>query len=190
MAKEGFAAIRSALGAFLSLAFMAWILSLIGLAGLQRSCYDISTLGQATSGLSTGGESTSPFASNLALTGIRGLNRSLQCSDVYRYYWFMLAFELVTLIGLSVLAAVGLLAASALSWLAWLTVLTLLFIQGADTFLAIKDIPYGLGGRNYAYSRLCATGWIIIALANLALIFLLGWRPRKLRGGAGGPIKY
>jgi hypothetical protein len=65
-----------------------------------------------------------------------------------RYYWFMLAFELVTLIGLSVLAAVGLLAASALSWLAWLTVLTLLFIQGADTFLAIKDIPYGLVGSD------------------------------------------
>lgn len=29
------------------------------------------------------------------------------------------------------------------------------------------------------------------AVANLALIFLLGWRPRKdSQGGAGGPIKY
>jgi hypothetical protein len=46
------------------------------------------------------------------------------------------------------------------------------------------------GGSNYAYSRLCATGWIITALSNLALIFVLGWRPRKLRGAAGGPIKY
>jgi hypothetical protein len=59
----------------------------------------------------------------------------------------MLAFQLVTLIGLTILTATGLLAASALSWLAWLTVLTLLFIQGADTFLAIKDIPYGLVRR-------------------------------------------
>jgi hypothetical protein len=72
MAKGGFTAIKSALVAFLALAFMAWILSLIGLAGLQSNCYDISNLGSTTGGLSTGGESNSPFASNLALTGIRG----------------------------------------------------------------------------------------------------------------------
>lgn len=56
------------------------------------------------------------------------------------YYWFMIAMQLVTLIGLAVLAGVKLLAASGLSWLAWLTVLTALFIQGSDTFLAIKDL--------------------------------------------------
>jgi hypothetical protein len=76
MAKGGFTAIKSALAAFLVVAFLAWILSLIGLAGLQRSCYDISTLG-STTGLSTGGESESPFASNLALTGIRGAYMSI-----------------------------------------------------------------------------------------------------------------
>ncbi|KAF6263458.1 hypothetical protein COO60DRAFT_1489811 [Scenedesmus sp. NREL 46B-D3] len=186
MAKGGFTAIKSALAAFLGLAFLAWILQIIGLAGLQRNCYDMNTLGQS-SGLSTGGESV--LASNLALTGIRGLNRSLQCADVYRYYWFMLAFQLITLIGLTVMTATGMLAASALSWLAWLTVLTLLHIQGADTFLALKDVGF-LGGNNYVYSRLTAVGWILAALANLGLIFLLGWRPRKLRNGGGGPIKY
>lgn len=69
MAKGGFTAIKSALAAFLGLAFLAWILQIIGLAGLQRNCYDMNTLGQS-SGLSTGGESV--LASNLALTGIRG----------------------------------------------------------------------------------------------------------------------
>lgn len=46
-----------------------------------------------------------------------------------RYYWWQLAFELISLIGLAVLMAAGLLAASALSWLAWFTVLTLLWMQ-------------------------------------------------------------
>lgn len=52
----------------------------------------------------------------------------------------MLAGEFVTLAGLTVLSILGLLAASALSWMAWLTVLSLLFIQGSDTFLALKDL--------------------------------------------------
>eukprot|EP00882_Tetradesmus_deserticola_P029441 GHRQ01032978.1.p3 GENE.GHRQ01032978.1~~GHRQ01032978.1.p3 ORF type:complete len:101 (-),score=39.22 GHRQ01032978.1:664-966(-) len=100
----------------------------------------------------------------------------------------MLAFQLLTLIGLTVTTATGMLAASALSWLAWLTVLTLLHIQGADTFLGIKDVNY-VGFDNYVYSRLTAAGWILTAIADLGLIFLLGWRPRKLRAAAG-PIKY
>jgi hypothetical protein len=71
MAGGGFKAIKGALAAFLGLAFLAWILQIICLAGLQRECYDMATLGQG-GGLSTGGESLSPLASNLALTGIRG----------------------------------------------------------------------------------------------------------------------
>jgi hypothetical protein len=70
MASGGFTAIKSALWAFSALAFFAWVLQIIGLAGLQRECYDMATLGQG--GLSTGGESLSPLSSNLALTGIRG----------------------------------------------------------------------------------------------------------------------
>jgi hypothetical protein len=71
MASGGFTAIKAALFAFIGLAFLAWILQLIGLAGLQRECYDMATLGRG-GGLSTGGETISPLASNLALTGIRG----------------------------------------------------------------------------------------------------------------------
>lgn len=46
-------------------------------------------------------------------------------------------------------------------------------------------------GNAYDFARLTATGWILTAIANLALIFLLGWRAKKLRTGVvGGPIKY
>jgi hypothetical protein len=59
-----------------------------------------------------------------------------------------------------------------------------------NSFLAHLLLLLLQGGGTYAYSRLAATGWIITALSNLALIFLLGWRPRKLGGASGGPIKY
>lgn len=47
-----------------------------------------------------------------------------------RYYWFMIAMQLVSLIGLTILSCMRLMAAAGLSWLAWFTVLTALFIQG------------------------------------------------------------
>jgi hypothetical protein len=59
----------------------------------------------------------------------------------------MMAFQLVTIVGLTVMTAVGMLAASALSWMAWLTVLTLLHIQGSDTFLALKNVDYLVSSR-------------------------------------------
>lgn len=56
----------------------------------------------------------------------------------------MIAFQLVSLVGLTCMAAFGLLAASALSFMAWLTVLAVLFLQGSDSFLALKNVPHGM----------------------------------------------
>lgn len=69
-----------------------------------------------------------------------GLNRSYGCQRIYSYYWFMIAMELVTLLGLTILSCMRLLATSGVSWLAWMTVLTALFIQGR--YVA----PWGQGG--------------------------------------------
>eukprot|EP00878_Enallax_costatus_P003805 GHUV01004021.1.p1 GENE.GHUV01004021.1~~GHUV01004021.1.p1 ORF type:complete len:191 (+),score=50.07 GHUV01004021.1:199-771(+) len=185
--------IKGAMWAFLAFAFLSWILALIGLAGLQRNCYNMSNVlatNPSLSRLDTGaGAGSNPFSGFNPTWGLRGFNSNLQCSDVFRYYWFMFAMEFVTLVGLAVMAALGMLAASALSWMAWLTVLTVLFIQGADSFLALKDYAYSYGNA-LDFARLTSTGWILTALANLALIFLLGWRPRKLRQGQNGPLKY
>jgi hypothetical protein len=181
-------AIKGALWAFLAFAFISWILALIGLAGIQRNCYNMAN--PITAAGPPGGATNSLTTTFGATWGLRGFNSNLGCNDVFRYYWFMWAFEFVTLLGLAVLAGLGMLAASALSWMAWLTVLTLLFIQGADSWLALKDYAYYYGDA-LGFARLTAVGWIMTAVANLALIFLLGWRPRKLRGASGGgPIKY
>lgn len=63
-------AIRTALGVMLVVGFIGWILALIGIAGLQRNCFSMQTLGQTVQGPSTNGGSI--LASDLAVTGIRG----------------------------------------------------------------------------------------------------------------------
>eukprot|EP00879_Flechtneria_rotunda_P000414 GHRR01000508.1.p1 GENE.GHRR01000508.1~~GHRR01000508.1.p1 ORF type:complete len:186 (+),score=31.43 GHRR01000508.1:387-944(+) len=183
---NGSTAIKTALGVFLVFGFASWILSLIGLAGLQRYCWQMPTVRAA---FGANAQASGVF-DGLLLTGIRGFSRTLDCNGVYRYYWFMFAFEFIALAGLAIMALVGLLAASALCWMAWLTVLSLLFIQGSDSFLAIADLTeQGLGSQTHNYARLTAVGWILTAVANLGLIFLLGWRPRRV-GDRGGSIKY
>lgn len=168
MAKDSTTAIKSALWAFLAFAFVGWILSIIGLAGLQRQCYFQDNMGSV-------------------FGGIRGLNYSYGCSRLYSYYWFMIAMQLLSLIGLTILSCMRLLAASGISWLAWFTVLTVLFIQGSDTFLAVQALAQatGLFGDSYKYSRLTSAGWILTSLANLAIIFILGWRPRRVAANSG-----
>lgn len=178
-------AIKAALWAFLAFAFASWILSIIGLAGLQRQCYFQPSIGQVFGNAGSTVSQQSYFGSDLPFVGIRGLNRSYGCERIYSYYWFMLAMQLVALLGLTILSCMRLLAASGLSWLAWLTVLTALFIQGSDTFLALKDNS-GLFGDTYRYARLSSVGWILTSLCNLAIIFILGWRPRRVASNSGG----
>lgn len=40
-------------------------------------------------------------------------------------------------------------------------------------------------GDSYKYSRLTSAGWIITSIANLAIIFILGWRPRRVASSSG-----
>lgn len=40
-------------------------------------------------------------------------------------------------------------------------------------------------GSFYNYGRLAAAGWILTTVANFAITFLLGWRPRKVASNSG-----
>lgn len=57
----------------------------------------------------------------------------------------MIAMQILSLLGLTILSCIRLLASSGISWLAWFTVLTVLFIQGSDTFLAVQDLAWKTG---------------------------------------------
>jgi hypothetical protein len=80
------------------------------------------------------------------------------------------AFEAICLIGLAVMAAVGLLAASALSWMAWLSILTVMYFQGTDSFLALQDLAYS-SRQLVRLTELLAT---IAGVLNLPLVVITG----------------
>jgi hypothetical protein len=40
-------------------------------------------------------------------------------------------------------------------------------------------------GDSYAYSRCASAGWVLTAIANLGIIFILGWRPRRVASNSG-----
>lgn len=99
----------------------------------------------------------------------------------------------VTLVGLAITAATGWLAAAALSWMAWLSVLSALLILAGDSFLALRDVSSATtGGVWFSRAAATAAGMILSAIFSLGLAFLLGWRQRRVGGGAGGgaPIKF
>jgi hypothetical protein len=50
----------------------------------------------------------------------------------------------------------------------------------------MQDYAYG----TYVFARLTSAGWILTAIANMGLTFLLGWRVGKKDAAAGGPMKY
>ena len=37
----------------------------------------------------------------------------------------------------------------------------------------------------YSYAKLASAGWILTTIANFAITFLLGWRPRKVASSSG-----
>lgn len=72
----GAAGVKAAVGTFIVFGFLTWISACIGIAGLQRSCWDLESLRAAV------GRGDNWFE-GLPLTGIRGFSRSLGCNAVY-----------------------------------------------------------------------------------------------------------
>ncbi|KAI8464114.1 MAG: hypothetical protein J3K34DRAFT_441541 [Monoraphidium minutum] len=153
------------------LLLLSWILLLCGVAAVQSTCYD------------------NPVAALADVSGVHGFTNTLVCNNLYRLYWFIVAFLLVVLIGLAVSAATGGLIASALSWMAWMAVLSLLLILGGDAFLGLRDVAYAASGVWWSRAATAAAGFILAAIFALGLTFLLGWRQRRGGGAGGGPMK-
>jgi glucan phosphoethanolaminetransferase (alkaline phosphatase superfamily) len=162
---SGLTAWRGAFWAFWALALVGWILAIIGLASVQANCWW------------TGTEN--------AVGTVRGFTGS-SCSSIFGYYWWIIAFTILTLVALAVVAAMGRLRSVVLGFLAWCAVLALLWMQTSDSFLGLNDS----NSSNYdkGRTRLMSVGAILSTVGFLVLAFILGTKPFK--GGAAGPLKY
>lgn len=179
------------IGALLGVTFLTWAVSLAGLAALQSSC-NAGSLGgllgdtSSTTGLSGGAGAQ---ASNAVRTGglpnggslafVHGFSGVLPCTKVYRFYWFIVAFELVVLAA----AAANLLwiHRTRAMWTGFFAILTMLYFIGCDAFLSAESVPTysgttGINNPNPDLNRIRATtaGFIMTAIMNIALMVAIG----------------
>jgi glucan phosphoethanolaminetransferase (alkaline phosphatase superfamily) len=151
------------------LAFCAWAVWLGGLAAVQSYC----VVGAG-------------FETNVA--------ESNGCNKWYRWYWFLMAFELVLLIAVFATLIARRLAHSRLALMALLTSALTMYIIAANAFLTGL---YGntLGRRNLHAMRAAAAGAIMTAAANALLLCALGTTPEPVgeygagKGMGGGVVQ-
>lgn len=151
----------------LVLAFATWVVSLAGIASLQADC------------------NTADFTE---LYAVRGFSSTLGCSNLFRFYWFIVALQGFLVFALAIALATGLIARTRMGWIAWFTVATLLYILMADTFLTARSLAAFSGGQLKNRMRTMAAGAIMTAIADMLLLMALGsklLRPKNNAAGTG-----
>jgi uncharacterized spore protein YtfJ len=185
---------------FLLLALATWAVFLGGLASLQNVCNDYTTqYGDqrgAPGGAGAGGTGNPNALANVqgqslntaGLLNVFGFSAGpVPCTRFYRFYWFMMAFELIIILGAMVTAVTRLgLHYSRPFWIGMFSIATLLFMIASEAFLAGLDADaYGsIGGTNLARMRTAAAGAIMTVAANIFVLFAIGtdWEGRKGTG--------
>jgi hypothetical protein len=79
--------------------FATWAVFLAGIACLQHNCND------GTTGAGTSQVPTPAAANTFGSSGLFGFSSALPCARFFRFWWFVMAFEFVTLVGAFIAAA-------------------------------------------------------------------------------------
>jgi len=64
----------------------------------------------------------------------------LTCTSVYSYYWWIVAYEFVVICTLALAVVGGWVERMRLAWVGIIAVASVLYIQSADSFLAVTSI--------------------------------------------------
>ncbi|KIZ01832.1 hypothetical protein MNEG_6128 [Monoraphidium neglectum] len=181
--------------------FCTWVVFLAGIASLQRTCADGTTgLGQTqartiTALLRPGRDPGCcvPYQAapdNLNTFGTQGIfgwsGSVLPCLRLFRFYWFMIAFLLVTLLGAFVASGPKYgLSSSRPFWIGMFTINTLLFMIASEATLAALDSSPFSSGQPLMSMRTAAAGAIMTVVGCIFLLLTIGtdWENRRGRAG-------
>jgi hypothetical protein len=142
----------------LGLTVASWAVFLGGLAALQHSCSDDDTgFGTADLGLVDG------FSGN-----------ALPCSNVYRFWWFIVAFEFVLVVLLALTAIGGKAFSTRGAFIGLFAVATMLYILAAQAFLTMLSVSSYKHGSAVHKTRAATAGAIMTAFCNCLLLIALG----------------
>lgn len=138
-------------------AFVTWSVYTGGLAASQRLCEqnESENLGPARR-IFTGTDST------------------VYCSNYYRFFWFIMAYQFVTIVAgvLATIIAHGV-SHTRILLFALFTISTVLLMLAAETFLAyVSDTVYT--DRLVTAYRVTAAGAIMTVVANMLVLIVLG----------------
>jgi len=137
------------------LVFCTWAVSIAGLASLQNGC------NEDPAGVMAGVEK---FSSPM-----------LTCGKLYRYWWFVVSFEIVSIIGLVIANLLGAVRSQKASWAGIFSVLLLLYISMADAFLTAQDLPVSNAtATSVGRARVITAGSIMTCVANAFIVLALG----------------
>ncbi|KXZ55533.1 hypothetical protein GPECTOR_2g1082 [Gonium pectorale] len=132
-----------------------------GLASLQNECYDDGSYAGNTDGLA----------------GVNGFSAQAHtCKKIFRYYWFIAAFEfVVAFFGIYAVCLKSKFASLKGSLLGLFVVATLLFIATSDAFLGLIEVPLFQSETLRDRSKTAVAGAIITATLNAAVVFVSGY---------------
>jgi len=140
------------------LAFASWVVSIGSLATLQEAC-----IGDATNG--SGGYGTT-----------RGFSSSvLSCAKIYRFYWFIVAFEIVVLLGAALAHSMNVFSKYRVAVIGLMSIATLLYIEMTDAFLTGKDKPRYVADELEDRALSMIAGCIMTATANFFFLLVAGY---------------
>lgn len=149
----------------LALVFCTWAVSLAGLASLQAECSAGSYL------------------------GVRGFSAGLlSCRKIYRYYWFIVAFEFLLIAGLAASLATGLYRRARMAWVGLFAIAALLYIQATDSFLTAESVNRYKSGSLEHRARTATAGFLMTVVANLFVLIALGVKPAGTAGAKRDPV--
>jgi len=138
--------------------FAGWVTTIGSLATLQEACIETAADG------------------NGGYNGVRGFSSSiLTCTKVYRYYWFIVGFEIVLILATALAHSLNKFRKYRFALIGLFIVATLLYIEMTDSFLT------GTQKSRYAVDELqdranaMVAGCIINSVANFYFLLVAGW---------------
>lgn len=167
----------------LTFTFATWIIFLAGIACLQHNCSD------GTTGRGTAQAPFNAFPDNLNTFGTSGIfgwsGNVLPCARLFRFFWFMIAFLFITLVGAFIASGPKYgLQNSRSFWVGMFAVNTLLFMIASEATLAALDSSPFSRGRPLNCMRTAAAGAIMTVFGTIFLLLSIGtdWEGRRGRG--------
>lgn len=146
-------------------AFIPIILYVAGLAALQSQCNrDYSLVGQNSLP-----QNTAWLDGNTGFSG-----QVLPCSKVYRWSWFIFAFECVVLLSILIATVMGRLWHFRLAGLALMAIATMLFMMQSEAFLTTTSITSYEGGVWKHRANVTAAGAIMMVVADVLIMLAMG----------------